>query len=538
MEGQYKLGYCSVLGDFFNRDVYLSMRACARECERFVLGIPDEYVMARLFGDSPYCAEDLRRLWLDCEWVDDVIILDVTRLSKRQVYAELKYDVCFYGAEYGRAFEEDRAFMAKRHIAFRSLVPENRTEPVSAARDAVRLALNNVQPDQKIVLVGTGEGFDYYMQTYGGKYAPAYAVDSAEDLRGTKKAGVEIKALSALKGEKDEEVLVVICDGEGQDVLRQLEDAGLHNYRFLRAFHEAALIEEFALAYAAEMDYVDRAQDTLEVLLREFARVCEKYGLRYYMICGTLIGVIRHRDIIPWDDDIDVAMPREDYEKLKKIAREEWDNETFKFLHYDELGNGAFLDFFPRLFYLKGEKFPVKLWKKVKDRASVDMDGRLWIDIYILDNASRSERRHKAAMNLLKAVYVLCMGHRAVIDYTEYESRLSAPELGLLKIVHRVGRCLPGRMLMSLYDRISQYAAKKECDDYCMANLIVFYIQRRFKQTIFGDGVLKPFRDFEVRVPDDYDGLLNAMGYGGYMQFPRLSVRKPSHYFNTDIRLW
>ncbi len=538
MEKKYQLGYCGTLGSFFNKTTYLRLKACAEECGKFVIGIPDEYVMARLFGDSTYCAEDLRRLWLDCRWVDDVVILDVTKLGKRQVYEELRYDVCFYGTEYGAAFEEDRAFMEERGIAFRSLMPENVEAPVSAAQDALRLALNNVPPDQKIVLFGAGAGFDYYMQNYGGRYRPAYAVDCTEEPENTVKAGVEIRKPDALREEADRDVFIVVCDGEYQDALRQLQTAGLHHYRPLRVWHEAALIEEFAMAFAAETDYVERAQDTLAVLLREFARVCEKYGIRYYMICGSLIGVIRHQDIIPWDDDLDICIPREDYEKLKKVAREEWKNDEFLFLNYDELGNGAFLDFFPRLFYLKGEKFQVKLWKKVKDRAKADVDGRLWIDIYILDNASRSERKHKMAMSLLKDIYVLCMGHRGSIDYTEYESKLSAPEIRLLKVVHKLGRCLPCKMLTSLYDRICRYAAKEDCEDYCIANLVVFYIQRRVRRAFFGNGILKPFRDFEVRVPDDYDGVLNAMGYGGYMNFPRLSVRKPSHYFNTDIKLW
>jgi lipopolysaccharide cholinephosphotransferase len=51
-------------------------------------------------------------------------------------------------------------------------------------------------------------------------------------------------------------------------------------------------------------------------LYREFARVCDEYGLKYYMIYGGLLGAVRHGGFIPWDDDLDVCMPREDYDKL------------------------------------------------------------------------------------------------------------------------------------------------------------------------------------------------------------------------------
>lgn len=537
MEKKYKLGYCSIVGDFFNKAVYLRMRECKESCERLVIGIPDEYVMARLFGDSPYSAEDLRRVWLDCRWVDDVIILDVERLNKQNVYRELQYDVCFYGSEYGAVFEEDQEFMTSHGVEFIPLMNGQIIEPVSAGRDAIRLALNNVLPDWKIVLWGAGEYFDYYMKAYGNKYVPAYAVDDNAENWNTEKQGIMIKSPDALKDENREKTFIIVCCADYKNELTRVKAAGFHNYRALCMYHEAALVEEFAMAFKAEIEYVDRAQGFLTELLREFARVCKKYGLRYYMICGTLIGVVRHADIIPWDDDIDIAMPREDFEKLKKIARDEWNNDEFLFLSSDELGNGAFLDCFPRLFYLKGN-FPVKLWRKVRGKARADLDGKLWIDIYILDNASKNEKRHMLYMNMLKGVYALCMGHRGVINYSEYERKLSPMNMRLLKTAHKIGRCIPCRLLLRLYDRLSQYASKESCDDYCIANLVIFVIQRRHKKSFFGDGILKPFRDFEVMVPSDYDGLLKDMGYGNYMSFPSLSVRKPSHYFNTDLELW
>lgn len=58
-------------------------------------------------------------------------------------------------------------------------------------------------------------------------------------------------------------------------------------------------------------------------LLNEIIRVCVKYDIRYYAIGGTLLGAIRHEGFIPWDDDIDIAMSREDYDKLCLVAQKE-----------------------------------------------------------------------------------------------------------------------------------------------------------------------------------------------------------------------
>lgn len=63
-----------------------------------------------------------------------------------------------------------------------------------------------------------------------------------------------------------------------------------------------------------ESEYLERAHKILKLLLADFDRVCAKYGLHYYLICGSLLGAVRHGDFIPWDDDVDVAMPRRDFD--------------------------------------------------------------------------------------------------------------------------------------------------------------------------------------------------------------------------------
>lgn len=73
-------------------------------------------------------------------------------------------------------------------------------------------------------------------------------------------------------------------------------------------------------------------------MLQELLRVCDKYNLTIWAEAGTLLGTIRHHGYIPWDDDIDMAMPREDYDKLQEIAPQEFSHPYFfQTIHTDTL---------------------------------------------------------------------------------------------------------------------------------------------------------------------------------------------------------
>lgn len=67
---------------------------------------------------------------------------------------------------------------------------------------------------------------------------------------------------------------------------------------------------------------LNELQDVLYDILKVFAKFCDENGLRYYLFGGTLLGAVRHNDFIPWDDDVDVSMPRPDYDKFIVLTKD------------------------------------------------------------------------------------------------------------------------------------------------------------------------------------------------------------------------
>ena len=118
-------------------------------------------------------------------------------------------------------------------------------------------------------------------------------------------------------------------------------------------------------------------------ILTEFDRVCKKHNLRYVLDSGTLLGAIRHKGFIPWDDDVDVAMLREDYDKFCAIAN-------------DELGEKYYFEntnmnkHFPNIF---GKLFDTSTRYVQKSTAHLEVPQCIWLDIFPVDNVVLKKKK-------------------------------------------------------------------------------------------------------------------------------------------------
>lgn len=93
-------------------------------------------------------------------------------------------------------------------------------------------------------------------------------------------------------------------------------------------------------------------QKELTELLKVFADICQEHGIRWWLCSGTLLGAARHKGFIPWDDDVDVAMMKKDYRKLRRIMRRRSD----KFFLHTMLNDVEYTNAFGRFAYREGDR--------------------------------------------------------------------------------------------------------------------------------------------------------------------------------------
>lgn len=127
-----------------------------------------------------------------------------------------------------------------------------------------------------------------------------------------------------------------------------------------------------------EPETLKRLQQEELSILRDFVAVCEENGLEYYGIAGTGIGAIRHGGFIPWDDDIDIAMPRKDFERLKEIVAGQMGG---KYYMLDALGDRRYPLMTARL-AKEGTLFIENALKEAKCPCGI------FLDLYVLDNVA------------------------------------------------------------------------------------------------------------------------------------------------------
>lgn len=261
-----------------------------------------------------------------------------------------------------------------------------------------------------------------------------------------------------------------------------------------------------------EVVKIRRAINRDEIQKRElsilliFQKFCQKQGLKFYLAGGTLLGAIRHHGFIPWDDDIDVCMPRRDYEQLLK---------TFP-------KGGQYILRAPAL-----ENF-MKPFAKIVDRDTeveseytLDCDdSHLWIDIFPVDGLPDS-------IDTVRSIYKKCEFYRMIYLYTNVKLGVGTTTL------RKYAKYLL-KLLANLYGKercvrkLEQIANRYPYDDYNYVGAITWGLYgegERMNKSEFEKEVSVEFEGHRFPAFSCWDSYLKGL-YGNYMELPPVEKRR------------
>lgn len=255
-------------------------------------------------------------------------------------------------------------------------------------------------------------------------------------------------------------------------------------------------------------------------ILTEIDRICRKYKIKYAMDSGTLLGAVRHKGFIPWDDDVDVIFTRANFEMFLKVAGRELPA-GMSLLRPEELcGGKAFYDFTPRIIYEKSQVHE-------DDEQMRFYEGRLnhlWVDLFVYDRLPDKKSAAERAKLYQKIIYGLAMAHRDKLDFSKY-SFLDKLRVGVLAAS---GHLIPMRTLFKLQQKIAAKDRTKKTKRWYCSN----YQPDFLYVTIDGDWCEATVDlDFEGRsfmAPKGYTHVLEQI-YGDYMTLPPEEKRVPAH---------
>lgn len=259
-------------------------------------------------------------------------------------------------------------------------------------------------------------------------------------------------------------------------------------------------------------------------LLKRIHQICEDNNIRYTIAFGTVLGAVRHQGFIPWDDDVDICLPREDYNKFVKA----FSSEDGRYYILDSKTSKNYYNNFSRAC----DRIVIMSLSGIEDIENLGA----YVDVFVLDKwpeaLSEREEYHRNLVMALKRV-------RYALPWKNYRT---CTFRGKMKILFHFHERIINRVIVGLRKRkeeqdalLIKYAnTKSKWRNYCsgFANTKATWLLR---EEDLDRRILMKFEDTKVYVPAEYDRLLREQ-YGDYMTPPPLEKRISKHHFTPYWR--
>jgi len=261
--------------------------------------------------------------------------------------------------------------------------------------------------------------------------------------------------------------------------------------------------------------------------VEDISKVCDKYNIKWYAFCGTLLGAVRHKGFVPWDDDIDICMMREDYEKFLAVAKKElpkfYTVETYNEIYRSD--KQTHIHIFDGISRINTTQLP-DFDKDIMDYF-YGFPYPCGVDLYPMDYLPDNSDVRAILQNIDSTIFLAIesVANDLNHEFDKFDSRKISTQSReyIEKIKMLTGQDIPldENLLLRLpviFKAISTMYKKEECSSVaCMTHFARGHAHMIFDKNDFEESLTVPFETGEVIIPKGYDNILKINYGAGYM---------------------
>lgn len=243
--------------------------------------------------------------------------------------------------------------------------------------------------------------------------------------------------------------------------------------------------------------------------------VCQKIGVKYFLAYGSLIGAVRHKGFIPWDDDMDICMLREDYEKLQDYLIANPD-ERYEVMSYKNNLNYVYP-------FMKVQDNQTYL---LEEDVRIDSNMGIYVDIFPVDGYEDDSVFKDKMTRLIKKRQLSCYTFKGITNTKSLLNSLIRYISVIIFYFTNTNKYIRG---------IDELAQSRKVDDYELVDYLIYKDMNKpvWKREWLNQTITGVFEGKEFMIPKNYHEILTS-DYGDYTQLPPVELRFSHH----DFQLW
>lgn len=261
---------------------------------------------------------------------------------------------------------------------------------------------------------------------------------------------------------------------------------------------------------ARSINSIEEIQSITLAIMKEIHGFCMNYGIKYSLAFGTLLGAVRHRGFIPWDDDIDIMMPRPDYERfIKTFSSEQYQVQSLEDREY---------------YYPYAKVFDTRTFLKEELIRSYDGLG-VFVDVFPVDGIPLSSFQQRVVQTKQRFLYKLHMSMKY-----PFSREWGVVKNCLIACSRVVCVIIPLRTVLLKLDRRARnisFDTEKESAVLIGDSRLVL-----FPPHVFDELIETKFEDTLLFAIKDHHHYLSSL-YGDYMELPPMQDRKSEHRYKA-----